>query len=87
MSLEILSRAPGERSRHAPLLFIHGAYLGAWCWDEYFLSWFAQHGFEAHALSQAASTEMFFTLSKILGFFANPSNLVVAFGRALGERG
>ena len=39
-------------------------------------------GFEAHALSQAASTEMFFTLSKVLGFFANPSNLVVAFGIA-----
>jgi hypothetical protein len=37
----------------------------------------ALRGFEAHAL-ELPRTEMFFTL-KILGFFANPSNLVVAF--------
>jgi len=30
---------------------VHGAYVGAWCWDEYFLAWFAERGYEAHALS------------------------------------
>jgi pimeloyl-ACP methyl ester carboxylesterase len=51
MTLEILSRAPKQRSSHAPLMFVHGAYTGAWCWDEYFLPWFAERGFEAHAVS------------------------------------
>ena len=51
MTLEILSRLPKERTTHAPLLFVHGAYTGAWCWDEYFLPYFAERGFEAHAVS------------------------------------
>lgn len=50
--LEVISRRPvdGVRCAH-PLLFVHGAYAGAWCWDEHFLSWFAHRGYEAHALS------------------------------------
>jgi non-heme chloroperoxidase len=51
MSLEILSQRPRERTHASPLLFVHGAYLGAWCWDEYLLPWFAARGYEAHALS------------------------------------
>ena len=27
-----------------PLLFVHGAYTAAWCWDENFLPWFARAG-------------------------------------------
>ncbi|MEW6163708.1 MAG: alpha/beta hydrolase [Pseudomonadota bacterium] len=34
-----------------PLLFVHGAYTAAWCWQERFLPWFAAAGFHAHALS------------------------------------
>lgn len=34
-----------------PLLFIHGVFGAAWVWDEYFLPWFAGHGFPAYALS------------------------------------
>ena len=30
---------------------MHGAFAGAWCWDEYFLPYFAQHGYRAHAVS------------------------------------
>ena len=31
-----------ERATHEhPLLFIHGAYVSAWCWEEHFLPWFA----------------------------------------------
>ncbi len=51
MTLEILSRSPTEPARGAPLLFVHGAYAGAWCWDEYFLPWFAERGYDAHAVS------------------------------------
>ena len=52
MTLELLSHRARERRPDAPpLLFVHGAYTGAWCWDEYFLPWFARHGYDAHALS------------------------------------
>ena len=33
------------------MLFVHGGWHGAWCWDEKFLPYFAQQGYEAHALS------------------------------------
>jgi non-heme chloroperoxidase len=49
--LEILSREPAGTAPRTPLLFVHGAYVGAWCWDEHFLSWFAARGFPAYALS------------------------------------
>ncbi|PKO83179.1 MAG: alpha/beta hydrolase [Betaproteobacteria bacterium HGW-Betaproteobacteria-11] len=50
---EILSRLPaaGTAVRRTPLLFIHGAFTGAWCWDEHFLTFFAEAGYAAHALS------------------------------------
>jgi pimeloyl-ACP methyl ester carboxylesterase len=51
MALEILSRTPREALRRPPLLFVHGAFAGAWCWDEYFLPWFSARGYAAHALS------------------------------------
>lgn len=34
-----------------PLLFLHGAYTAAWCWQERYLPFFAAAGFHAHALS------------------------------------
>lgn len=34
-----------------PLLFVHGAYAGAWCWDEHFLSFFADAGYASYAVS------------------------------------
>lgn len=30
---------------------MHGGFHGAWCWDEYFLPWFAANGWLAHAVS------------------------------------
>jgi pimeloyl-ACP methyl ester carboxylesterase len=51
MSLEIITRTPTAPARSVPLLFIHGAYTGAWCWDEYMLPWFAERGYAAHAVS------------------------------------
>ncbi|HRP96701.1 MAG TPA: alpha/beta fold hydrolase [Rhodocyclaceae bacterium] len=50
--LEVIARAPaGEPAFATPLLFIHGAYTGAWCWDEHFLPHFAGLGYAAYALS------------------------------------
>jgi pimeloyl-ACP methyl ester carboxylesterase len=51
MRLELISREPSTRRSATPLLFVHGAWHAAWCWDEHFLTHFAQEGFAAHALS------------------------------------
>ncbi len=52
-SLEILSALPaaGADSDKPPLLFVHGAHAGAWCWQEHFLPYFAERGWAAHAVS------------------------------------
>jgi pimeloyl-ACP methyl ester carboxylesterase len=52
--LEVISRLPSRPRPAPPILFVHGAWHGAWCWDEFFLDYFAAHGFEAHALSLRA---------------------------------
>ena len=51
MRLEILTQPASGPSRPAPLLFVHGAFVAAWCWAEHFLPWFAARGWEAHAVS------------------------------------
>src|SRR5512134_2697443 len=50
MKLEIISKYPQEKTHATPLLFLHGAWHGAWCWEN-FLPYFAMQGYEAHALS------------------------------------
>ncbi|MBI5923014.1 MAG: alpha/beta hydrolase [Betaproteobacteria bacterium] len=52
-SLEVLSKIPGGKQpvHETPLLFIHGAYTAAWCWEEHFLPWFASKGYVSHAVS------------------------------------
>jgi pimeloyl-ACP methyl ester carboxylesterase len=50
-NLEIVRRAPAQPSTNPPLLFVHGVCHGAWCWDEYFLPYFAAQGWDAYALS------------------------------------
>lgn len=51
LQLELVSCLPDGPARPLPLLFVHGAYTGAWCWAEHFLPFFARHGYAAHALS------------------------------------
>jgi len=51
MNLEMISKYPLEGLYPAPLLFIHGTLHTAACWDVYFLDYFAQHGYAAHALN------------------------------------
>jgi len=50
MKLEVISKIPDTKTHDTPLLFIHGAWHGAWCWEN-FLPYFAAHGYEVHALS------------------------------------
>lgn len=51
MKLEMISRYPSDKKKSLPILFVHGAWHAAWCWDVHFLEYFAKHGFEAHAVS------------------------------------
>jgi len=50
-ALEVLSRSPAKASGRPPLLFVHGAFTGAWCWAEHFLPFFAEAGYAAYAVS------------------------------------
>lgn len=50
MNLEVISKYPCEKLHATPLLFVHGAWHGAWCWEN-FLPYFADHGYEACAFS------------------------------------
>lgn len=49
--LEVLVHRPPRPVSRTPLLFVHGAYVGAWCWEVNFLPYFAQSGFSVYALS------------------------------------
>jgi len=49
--LEVIRRRRPRGHRRVPLVFVHGGHFAAWCWDEHFLAYFAEHGFDCHALS------------------------------------
>ncbi len=51
MPLELLTRLPTVTPKPTPILFVHGAWHAAWCWDEHFLPYFASKGYASHALS------------------------------------
>ncbi len=51
MQLELISRSPETNEPSHSILFIHGAYHAAWCWEEHFLDYFAKSGYSAYALS------------------------------------
>jgi len=66
--LEVRTRLPARATRKPPLLFIHGGYCDAWCWEPFFLPWFAARGYPAHALSlrghgESGGKEMLFIAS------------------------
>ena len=43
--------AKGVAQPAPPLLFVHGAFTATWCWQEHFLPWFAERGYDCWALS------------------------------------
>jgi pimeloyl-ACP methyl ester carboxylesterase len=49
--LEVIDKGSCSESHPVPLLFVHGAWHAAWCWDEHFLDYFADKGYRALALS------------------------------------
>jgi pimeloyl-ACP methyl ester carboxylesterase len=49
--LEIIDKGAATDAHPTPLLFVHGGYHAAWCWDDHFLDDFADRGFRAVAVS------------------------------------
>lgn len=49
--LEVIDKGACSAAHPAPLLFVHGSWHAAWCWNENFLSFFADKGYRAVALS------------------------------------
>jgi len=50
MRLEVIAKTPVGNSDQTPILFIHGAWHAAWCW-EYFQAYFAEQGYSSYAMS------------------------------------
>jgi pimeloyl-ACP methyl ester carboxylesterase len=49
--LDVIDKGRETPDHPYPLLFVHGAFQGAWCWDVNFLDFFAERGFRAVAVS------------------------------------
>ena len=49
--LEVIDKGSATESHPVPLLFVHGTWHAAWCWDEHFLDFFGDKGFRAVAVS------------------------------------
>ena len=51
MNLELIENNPKLIKGKQPILFIHGMWHGAWCWESNFLSYFEELGYKGYALS------------------------------------
>ena len=51
MKLEVISEKAEDKKHATPILFAHGAWHGAWCYQKYFMPYFASQGFDTYALS------------------------------------
>ncbi|MEV3902197.1 alpha/beta hydrolase [Mycobacterium sp. NPDC050551] len=49
--LEVIDKGGCTSGHPAPLLFVHGSWHAAWCWDEHFLDFFAERGYRTLAVS------------------------------------
>ncbi len=57
MQFERIALTPSNPRSAPPILFVHGAWHGAWCWEPYFLPYFAEKGFAVEAFSLRAHGE------------------------------
>lgn len=49
--LEVIDKGTCSELHPVPLLFVHGGWHAAWCWDIHFLDFFASKGYRAVAVS------------------------------------
>jgi pimeloyl-ACP methyl ester carboxylesterase len=50
MSLDVVVTHPDTETDAPPLLLVHGAWHGAWCWTEHFTWFLADRGFTSYAV-------------------------------------
>ena len=51
MDLQLETAEPVRRTELQPVLLVHGAWHGAWCWSETFMPYLAERGYQTHAMS------------------------------------
>jgi pimeloyl-ACP methyl ester carboxylesterase len=83
--LNIIRRDPAGKSGKPPVLFVHGAWHGAWCWEDNFLPFFAENGHRAcavdlrgHGASPAAKAML---LNRIRDYVDDVASVVKTFDR------
>lgn len=87
LQLELIHQAPaGAALDVPPLLFIHGAYSSARCWQQHFLPWFAAQGYDCWALSLEghghSEGQAWLAATSIDDYVANVAQAVRQIGRA-----
>lgn len=50
--LEIIDKGATTARHPTPLLFVHGGYHAAWCWDDHFLDHFADYVDDVRAAAE-----------------------------------
>lgn len=48
--IEHLIKHPQTQTKETPIMLMHGAWHGAWCWENW-MNYFAELGYEVHAIS------------------------------------
>jgi pimeloyl-ACP methyl ester carboxylesterase len=73
--LEVITRKAEGKAFPHPVLFVHGAWHGAWCWEENFMGYFAERGFNCYAFCMRghgrAGCEGFFHFSGVDDYVAD----------------
>lgn len=84
--LEIIERKASAGTSSPPILFVHGAWHGAWCWAEYFMPYFAERGLDCYAFSMRghgqSPCDRFFHLSSVDHYVSDLSTVVRELGKA-----
>ncbi len=84
--------------RETPIVFVHGAFVGAWCWEAHFLDYFAAQGFTVYApsfrghggsdgedrLDQSGIREYVADLARVIDAIPGPAPILV--GHSMGAR-
>lgn len=88
MSIAVVSRKPSQPTHHTPILFVHGAWHGAWCWEDYFLSYFAENGWNTYALDLTGHGQSGGKLwwTSLLQYVADVAEVAVQIERETGKR-
>jgi len=47
---DLVEKKAVTKSTHPPILFIHGAWHGAWCWEP-LMAYMSRQGFDCYALN------------------------------------